>query len=257
MARLLVSLAAAFYAAIVDRVVAVSSTETAEAVKITENVFRAVNIALVNELKIIYSKMNINVFEVIEAAKTKPFGYMAFYPGPGLGGHCIPIDPFYLTWKAREHGINTRFIELAGEINADMPRYVVDRLANVVDRCKGIGLSNARVLVVGVAYKKDVDDMRESPALVIIELLKARGTAVDYYDPYVSVIPQTREHRDLAGMRSISIDPPTIASYDAVLIVTDHSEIDWQALVDAAQLVVDTRNATAKVIGGKGKIFFA
>jgi UDP-N-acetyl-D-glucosamine dehydrogenase len=250
-------LACAFYAAIVDRVVAVSSTETAEAVKITENVFRAVNIALVNELKIIYSKMNINVFEVINAAKTKPFGYMAFYPGPGLGGHCIPIDPFYLTWKAREYGINTRFIELAGEINADMPRYVVDRLANVVDRCKGIGLSHAKVLVIGAAYKKDIDDMRESPALVIIELLKARGTVVDYYDPYVPAIPKTRAHPDLAGMQSISIDTPTIASYDAVLIVTDHTEIDWQTLVDAAQLVVDTRNATAKVTGGEGKIFLA
>ena len=250
-------LACAFYATIVDRVVAVSSTETAEAVKITENVFRAVNIALVNELKIIYSKMNINVFEVIEAAKSKPFGYMPFYPGPGLGGHCIPIDPFYLTWKAREHGINTRFIELAGEINADMPRYVLDRLANVIDQCKGIGLSNAKVLVVGVAYKKDVDDMRESPALVIIELLRARGTAVDYYDPYVPAIPKTRAHPDLAGMRSISIDAQNVASYDAVLIVTDHSKVDWQLLVDAAQLVVDTRNVTARVTGAKDKIFFA
>jgi len=250
-------LACAFYATIVDRVVAVSSTETAEAVKITENVFRAVNIALVNELKIIYSKMNINVFEVIEAAKSKPFGYMPFYPGPGLGGHCIPIDPFYLTWKAREHGINTRFIELAGEINADMPRYVLDRLANVIDQCKGIGLSNAKVLVVGVAYKKDVDDMRESPALVIIELLRARGAAVDYYDPYVPAIPKTRAHPDLAGMRSISIDAQNVASYDAVLIVTDHSKVDWQLLVDAAQLVVDTRNVTARVTGAKDKIFFA
>ena len=250
-------LACAFYATIVDRVVAVSSTETAEAVKITENVFRAVNIALANELKIIYSKMNINVFEVIEAAKSKPFGYMPFYPGPGLGGHCIPIDPFYLTWKAREHGINTRFIELAGEINADMPRYVLDRLANVIDQCKGIGLSNAKVLVVGIAYKKDVDDMRESPALVIIELLRARGAAVDYYDPYVPAIPKTRAHPDLAGMRSISIDAQNVASYDAVLIVTDHSKVDWQLLVDAAQLVVDTRNVTARVTRAKDKIFFA
>jgi UDP-N-acetyl-D-glucosamine dehydrogenase len=250
-------LACTFYATIVDRVVAVSSTETAEAVKITENVFRAVNIALVNELKIIYSKMNINVFEVIEAAKSKPFGYMPFYPGPGLGGHCIPIDPFYLTWKAREHGINTRFIELAGEINADMPRYVLDRLANVIDRCKGIGLSNAKVLVVGVAYKKDVDDMRESPALVIIELLRARGAAVDYYDPYVPAIPKTRAHPELTGMRSISIDAQNVASYDAVLIVTDHSKVDWQSLVDAAQLVVDTRNVTARVTGAKNKVFFA
>jgi UDP-N-acetyl-D-glucosamine dehydrogenase len=250
-------LACAFYSTIVDRVVVVSSTETAEAVKITENVFRAVNIALVNELKIIYSKMNINVFEVIEAAKSKPFGYMPFYPGPGLGGHCIPIDPFYLTWKAREHGINTRFIELAGEINADMPRYVLDRLANVIDQFKGIGLSNAKVLVVGVAYKKDVDDTRESPALVIIELLRARGAAVDYYDPYVPAIPKTRAHPDLAGMRSISIDAQNVASYDAVLIITDHNKVDWQSLVDAAQLVVDTRNVTARVTGAKDKIFFA
>jgi UDP-N-acetyl-D-glucosamine dehydrogenase len=250
-------LACAFYAAVVDRVVAVSSTETAEAVKITENVFRAVNIALVNELKIIYSKMNINVFEVIEAAKSKPFGYMAFYPGPGLGGHCIPIDPFYLTWKAREHGINTRFIELAGEINADMPRYVVDRLGSIVDRRKGIGLSNAKVLVIGVAYKRDVDDMRESPALVIIELLKARGTTVDYYDPLVLVIPKTRAHPGLAGMRSVAISPSTVAFYDAILIVTDHTEIDWQSLVDAAQLVVDTRNVTSGVTRGEDKIFLA
>ncbi len=250
-------LAHAFYAAIVERVVSVSSAETAEAVKITENVFRAVNIALVNELKIIYSKMGINIFEVIEAAKTKPFGYMAFYPGPGLGGHCIPIDPFYLTWKAREHGINTRFIELAGEINSEMPSYVVERVANVVDRRKGIGLSNSKVLVIGVAYKKDVDDTRESPAFVIIELLKERGAAVDYYDPYVPVILKTRAHPNLAGMRSISLDPKSVASYDAVLIVTDHSEIDWSALVNAAQIVVDTRNATAHVHDGKKKIFLA
>jgi UDP-N-acetyl-D-glucosamine dehydrogenase len=254
-------LACAFYSAVVDRVVPVSSTETAEAVKkavkITENVFRAVNIALVNELKMIFSKMNINVFEVIDAAKTKPFGYMPFYPGPGLGGHCIPIDPFYLTWKAREHGINTRFIELAGEINSDMPHYVVDQLANFVDQLKGIGLSKATVLVVGVAYKKDVDDMRESPALVIIELLKARGTSVEYHDPHVPVIPRTRAHPELTGMRSVSIDPRSVSGYDAVLIVTDHSEIDWQGLVHAAQLVVDTRNATAHVKEGREKIFNA
>jgi UDP-N-acetyl-D-glucosamine dehydrogenase len=251
------ALATEFYAVFVDRVVPVSSTATAEAVKITENVFRAVNIALVNELKIIYSEMGINVFEVIDAAKTKPFGFMPFYPGPGLGGHCIPIDPFYLTWKAREHGINTRFIELAGEINSDMPRYVIDRLADVIDRYKGIGLSHARVLVIGVAYKKDVDDTRESPALVIIELLKMRGTYVEYYDPYVPMIPRTRAHANLAGMRSVTIDPPSVAGYDAVLIITDHSEINWQALVNAAQLVVDTRNATAKIIDGKSKVFLA
>jgi UDP-N-acetyl-D-glucosamine dehydrogenase len=251
------ALATAFYQAFVDRVVPVSSTATAEAVKITENVFRAVNIALVNELKIIYSQMDINVFEVIDAAKTKPFGFMPFYPGPGLGGHCIPIDPFYLTWKAREHGINTRFIELAGEINSNMPRYVVDRLANVIDRIRGIGLSQAKVLIIGVAYKRDVDDMRESPALVIIELLRARGASVDYYDPHVPVIPKSREHASLAGMRSVSIDPASVASYDAVLIVTDHTEIDWQSLANAARLVMDTRNATANVIEGKDKIFSA
>ena len=250
-------LASTFYSTIIERVVAVSSTETAEAVKITENVFRAVNIALVNELKIIYSKMNINIFEVIDAAKTKPFGYMAFYPGPGLGGHCIPIDPFYLTWKAREHGINTRFIELAGEINTQMPSYVVDRLASVLDQSKGVSLSVSKILVIGIAYKKNVDDMRESPALVIIELLKARGTAVDYYDPFVPVIPKTRAHSDLAGMRSVSIDAKTVGSYNAVLIVTDHGAIDWQSLVDAAQLVVDTRNVTAGVTGGSHKVFLA
>ena len=250
-------LASAFYSTIIEKVVSVSSTETAEAVKITENVFRAVNIALVNELKIIYSKMDINIFEVIDAAKTKPFGYMAFYPGPGLGGHCIPIDPFYLTWKAREHGINTRFIELAGEINTQMPSYVVDRLASVLDRSKGVSLSVSKILVIGVAYKKNVDDMRESPALVIIELLKARGAKVDYYDPYVPAIPKTRAHPSLAGMRSISFNLKSVSSYNAVLIVTDHSEIDWESLVKAAQVVVDTRNATAHVSAGKDKIYLA
>lgn len=251
------SLASSFYGTIVDQVVPVSSTATAEAVKITENVFRAVNIALVNELKIIFSKMNIDVFEVIDAAKTKPFGFMPFYPGPGLGGHCIPIDPFYLTWKAREHGVSTRFIELAGEINSDMPRYVVNRLADVIDSHKGIGLSNARVLVVGVAYKKDIDDIRESPALVIIELLRARQAVVDYYDPYVRRIPKTRAHSDLAGMQSISFERETVASYDAVLIITDHTDIDWRLLVEHAQIIIDTRNATAKVSNGRHKIFIA
>src|SRR5262249_38149463 len=155
----------------------------------------------------------INVFEVIDAAKTKPFGYMPFYPGPGLGGHCIPIDPFYLTWKAREHGINTRFIELAGEINSDMPRYVVEQLAQAIDQRKGIGLSQAKILIIGVAYKKDVDDMRESPALVVIELLRSRGASVDFYDPHVPAIPKTRAHPNLAGMRSITFDRASIATY--------------------------------------------
>jgi UDP-N-acetyl-D-glucosamine dehydrogenase len=250
-------LAIKFYEAFISRVVSVSSTRTAEAVKITENIFRAVNIALVNELKLIYSKMGIDIFEVVDAAATKPFGYMPFYPGPGLGGHCIPIDPFYLTWKAREHGIHTRFIELAGEINSEMPHYVVERVASAVDQHKGIGLSHAKVLVIGVAYKKDVDDIRESPALVVIELLKARGTVVNYYDPYVPVIPKTRAHPDLSGMRSISLDRGSIAAHDVVLIVTDHSVIDWQSLVNMATLIIDTRNVTAKLSGSKGKVFLA
>jgi UDP-N-acetyl-D-glucosamine dehydrogenase len=251
------SLACAFYSAFVDRVIPVSSTKTAEAVKVTENVFRAVNIALVNELKIIYSKMGIDVFEVIAAAKTKPFGYMPFYPGPGLGGHCIPIDPFYLTWRAREFNINTRFIELAGEINSEMPRYVVNRVAEVLDQQRGRGLSSARILVVGVAYKRDVDDTRESPALVIIELLQQRGVSVDYYDPLVTTIPKTRDHPKLAGMKSVSVDGGAVASYDLVLIVADHTSIDWELLIEAAQIVVDTRNVGARVGKGHHKIFAA
>ena len=186
------------------RVIVVSSTKTAEAVKLTENIFRAVNIALVNELKVIYDAMDIDVWEVIEAARTKPFGFTPFYPGPGLGGHCIPIDPFYLTWKAREHEISTRFIELAGEINTRMPQYVVDKLALALDRRFGRGLRNTKILVIGIAYKKNVDDTRESPALKLIELIEARGANVDFYDPHVAVIPLTREHRDLAGRRGIS-----------------------------------------------------
>ena len=224
--------------------------DAAEAVKITENVFRAINIALVNELKIIYSKMGIDIFEVIDAAKTKPFGFMPFYPGPGLGGHCIPIDPFYLTWKAREYGINTRFIELAGEINSDMPKYVVEQVSQAIDQQYGVGLSRARILVVGVAYKKNVDDMRESPALVIIELLEGRGAMVDYYDPHARVIPKTRKHRKLAGKKSIQFDSNTIKSYTAVLIVTDHEVIDWSALGDAAGLIIDTRNVMSRSMGG-------
>lgn len=245
------AVALALYSAFVERVVPVSSLDTAEAVKILENVFRAVNIALVNELKIIYSTMGIDIFEVIEAAKTKPFGFMPFYPGPGLGGHCIPIDPFYLTWKAREHGVSARFIELAGEINSKMPHYVIEQLGKAVDLYHGVSLSAARVLVIGAAYKKNVDDTRESPGLAIIKLLQARGAKVDYYDPYVAVIPKTREHPELAGKRSIAFDPTVIRSYEAVLIVTDHDVIDWMVLVDSARLIVDTRNATGRVRNSK------
>lgn len=235
-------LALALYGGIFERVVAVSSLATAEAVKITENVFRAVNIALVNELKTIYLRMGIDIFEVIDAAKTKPFGFMAFYPGPGLGGHCIPIDPFYLTWKARAYGINTRFVELAGEINSAMPQWVVDRLAEALDRRRGKGLSKARVLVIGVAYKKNVSDLRESPALAAIQLLKDRGAAVDYHDPYVKAIPETRSHAGLSGMASVDLVEATVRGYDAALVVTDHDDIDWRIVAEHSDLIVDTRN---------------
>ena len=241
------ALAAALYKHFVERVVPVSSTETAEAVKLTENIFRSVNIALVNELKLVYEAMGIDIWEVIDAAKTKPFGFMPFYPGPGLGGHCIPIDPFYLTWKAREFDVPVRFVELAGEINTAMPKLVVERIATSLDRNFGKGLNGARVLIVGIAYKKNVDDMRESPALRIIELLEKRGAVTDYHDPFIPVIGSSREHNALAGRKSVEIDEASVASYDAVVIATDHDNIDWNALVAAANLVVDTRNATRHV----------
>jgi UDP-N-acetyl-D-glucosamine dehydrogenase len=240
------ALALAFYGSIVTRAVPVSSTATAEAVKLTENIFRSVNIALVNELKVIYDAMGIDVWEVIEAAKTKPFGFMPFYPGPGLGGHCIPIDPFYLTWKAREYGVATRFIELAGEINTLMPRFVLERLVLALDKHARKGLNGSRILVLGVAYKKNVDDLRESPSLVLIEMLKKRGAEVAYHDPFIAEIMRTRDHPGLAGMRSIAWDEAAIASHDAVLIATDHDGVDYAGLVRAARLVVDTRNACAR-----------
>ena len=226
-----------------DRVVPVSSTKTAEAVKLTENIFRAVNIALVNELKIVYNAMDIDVWEVIEAAKTKPFGFTAFYPGPGLGGHCIPIDPFYLTWKAREYEISTQFIELAGEINTQMPRYVVDKLARTLDSRIGRGLSNARILILGIAYKKNIDDTRESPALKLVELIEARGASVDYYDPHVPMIPKTREYKRFAGRTSIRWTDGVLRQYDAVVIATDHDAVDYRELCKVASLIIDTRNA--------------
>ena len=239
-------LAVKFYSAFVDTVVPVSSTACAEAVKLTENIFRAVNIALVNELKTIYSAMGIDVWEVIEAAKTKPFGYMPFYPGPGLGGHCIPIDPFYLTWKAREYDFSTRFIELAGEINIGMPRLVVQRLAEALDKRFSKGLSGARVLIVGLAYKKNIDDLRESPSLKLIELLEERGAKVAYHDTFIPVIPPTREHAALANRTSVPIGADEVAAYDAVLIATDHDAVDYATLAASARLVVDTRNVFEK-----------
>ena len=245
----------AFYAAVVQKVVPVSTVDTAEAVKITENVFRAVNIALVNELKMVFDRMGIDVWEVIEAAKTKPFGFMPFYPGPGLGGHCIPIDPFYLTWKSREFDIPTRFIELAGEINLAMPRYVVSRLEEELDRRSAKALSTARILMLGMAYKKNVADVRESPSFKLLDLIEARGAKVDYHDPHVPVIPPTREHAAYTGRRSVALDAETLAHYDAVLVSTDHDEVDYALIGRHASLVVDTRNvferkavASAKVV---------
>jgi len=239
-------LACAVYDALVVQTVPVSSSATAEAVKLTENIFRAVNIALVNELKVIYEKMGIDIWEVIDAAKTKPFGFMPFYPGPGLGGHCIPIDPFYLTWKAREFDVTTRFIELAGQINTSMPLYVVDKVGEALDRTFGKGLSVSRVLVMGIAYKKNIADMRESPSLRLIELLEQRGATTAFHDPYVPVIPKTREHAALAGRQSIELNDHLIKDFDAVLIATDHDAIDYAALAASARLVIDTRNVCAR-----------
>jgi len=234
------------YGAAIDVVVPVSSTRTAEAVKLTENIFRAVNIALVNELKQIYAKMEIDIWEVIAAAKTKPFGFMPFYPGPGLGGHCIPIDPFYLSWCAESLGLPARFIELAGEINTNMPREVVRHLLDGIAARGDTAPEDAAVLVLGVAYKKNVGDTRESPGLKIIEILEMRGVTVDYYDSWVPEIPKTRDHPALAGKRSIELTAAAVKAYDAVLICTDHDDLDYARIGRHARLVVDTRNAMAR-----------
>ena len=235
----------AFYAAVVETVVRVPDTATAEAVKITENIFRSVNIALVNELKLIYEPMGIDVWEVIKGAATKPFGYMPFYPGPGLGGHCIPIDPFYLTWRAREFEVPTRFIELAGEINTAMPRHVLDRLRDTLDRASGRGLNGATILLVGVAYKKNVSDMRESPSMRLMQLMEEAGAKVEFLDPHVPELPVMREYGQFKARRAIAPEAVAGAGFDAVLIATDHDAIDYAALVDLGCPVVDTRNAIA------------
>lgn len=247
-------LAQMLYSSIVVRTVPVSSVETAEAVKLTENIFRTVNIALVNELKVVYDAMGIDIWEVIEAAKSKPFGYMPFYPGPGIGGHCLPVDPFYLTWKAREFDISTRFIELAGEINSAMPAHVVNRLATALDRQTGKGLNGARVLVIGVAYKKDIEDIRESPSLRIIDTLRRRGAAVEFHDPHVATLPRTRHFPDLGDSVSIPIEAKGLAGYDVVLICTDHSSIDYDVVLEHARLIVDTRNVYGHVVGDVAKV---
>jgi UDP-N-acetyl-D-glucosamine dehydrogenase len=239
-------LACALYDEIVTRTVPISSLEAAEAVKLTENIFRSVNVALVNELKVVFDAMGIDIWEVIEAAKTKPFGYMPFYPGPGLGGHCIPIDPFYLTWKAREYGIATRFIELAGEVNTAMPQRVVDRTIEAMNEHSARAPKGSKILVVGVAYKKNVDDTRESPSFKIMELLEKRGADVSYYDPFVPEILPSREHSKYAGRRSIAFARPTFSQFDATIICTDHDNVDYRSVMEWSRLLVDTRNAFAQ-----------
>ena len=242
-------LARSLYGAVVPQVVPASSCEVAEACKILENTYRAVNIALVNELKLVFGRMGIDVWEVIEAARTKPFGFQAFYPGPGLGGHCIPIDPFYLTWAARAHGLHTRFIELAGEVNAAMPRHVVEAVMEALSD-RGKPLQGSRVLVLGAAYKPDVDDCRESPAVELLELLQERGASVAYHDPHVPVLPQLRGHA--IRLESVPLTPEVLAAQDCVLIATDHSSFDWDFIVPHATLVVDTRGATRGIAHHRG-----
>jgi UDP-N-acetyl-D-glucosamine dehydrogenase len=244
--------AAGLYAQIVSRVVPVSCTRAAEMVKLLENIFRCVNIALVNELKQLCLRMNLDIWEIIDSAATKPFGFMPFYPGPGLGGHCIPVDPYYLSWKAREYDFATRFIELAGEVNTAMPYNVVEAVAHALnDRQKSI--KGSKILILGVAYKKDVDDLRESPSLKLLELLTQRGALMDYNDPYFPALFKMR-HYDFSNMRSVDLTPEKLGSYDCVLIATDHSKYDYDGIVRGSRLVVDTRNATRRVNNGQDKV---
>lgn len=228
----------AVYSGVIDKVVPVSSTRAAEMTKLLENIHRAVNIGLVNEIKIVCDKMNIDVHEVVDAAATKPFGFVAYYPGPGLGGHCIPIDPFYLTWKAREYGVHTRFIELAGEINASMPSYVIAKVADGLNERRK-SLKGSKVLVLGIAYKKNIDDMRESPSLHLIEMLKKNGASVDYSDPHVPVMPHLREHN--FQMTGVELTAATLRTYDAVILATDHDKFDYEMIRANSSLIVDTR----------------
>jgi len=244
-------LAAQLYCQGMPEVIPVKNCEVAEACKVVENTYRAVNIALVNELKMLFDRIDIDIWEVIEAAKSKPFGFQAFYPGPGLGGHCIPIDPFYLTWLARCHGMTTRFIELAGEVNTGMPQYVVDRLTEALN-ARGKAIYGSKICLLGVAYKKDVDDARESPAFSLLELLQKRGAIISYNDPHIPCLPRTR-HYDIP-MDSIPLTEEFLADQDCVLIVTDHSSYDYEAIVRHAPLVIDTRNATKNVCTGREKI---
>jgi UDP-N-acetyl-D-glucosamine dehydrogenase len=244
------------YGRAIKHLVPVSSCRVAEAAKLLENIFRSVNIALVNELKLVYASMGIDIWEVIEAAKTKPFGFMPFYPGPGLGGHCIPIDPFYLTWKAREYDCCTRFIELAGEINTSMPGYVVARVREALNSARK-PLNGATVLVIGLAYKPDVDDDRQSPSYRIMQLLRQSGAVVSYYDPHVPMIPQTRDYPHFAGTKSELWNSETIAGFDAVVITTAHNAINFQELANWAQCIVDTRNVMSTITISQGRVWKA
>lgn len=234
-------LSKALYDTSIVQTVLVSNCKTAEAVKLTENIFRSVNIALVNELKIVYDAMGIDVHEVLDAAATKPFGFMKFTPGPGLGGHCIPIDPFYLTWKAREFGVHTRFIELAGEINTSMPQYVINKTILALNTKKK-ALNGSNVLLIGIAYKPNVDDMRESPSLVLMELLEELGANTDFYDPHIQIIPKTREHDNFTGRKSIEWGKSVLQSYDAVIIATNHDAVDYDELLKHSSVIIDSRN---------------
>ncbi len=245
-------LAAALYSKVIVKVVSVSSPEVAEACKILENTYRAINIALVNELKMLYDRMGINVWEVIEAAKSKPFGFQAFYPGPGLGGHCIPIDPFYLTWVARKHGLATRFIELAGEINTSMPSYVVSKVADALNE-DGKPVKGSKITLLGMAYKKDVDDPRESPGFELVDLLLHKGAIVNYNDPHIPVLPSMRHYPHLK-MASQELTPEYLQSQDCVVVVTDHSAYDWSWIGQHAPLIIDTRNAMKNVSSPLGRI---
>ena len=245
-------LAADLYRHAIVEVIPVSSPEVAEACKILENTYRAVNIALVNELKVLFDRMGLDVWEVIDAAKTKPFGFQAFYPGPGLGGHCIPIDPFYLTWLARKQGLTTRFIELAGEVNSRMPEYVIGRLGEFLND-EGKPIKGSKICLLGMAYKKDVDDPRESPSFVLLDLLRERGADVSYNDPHVPKLPKMRHHK-VPDLSSQELTPEFLAEQDCVLIATDHSAYDYELIVEHSRLVLDTRNATKHVKEGREKI---
>lgn len=239
----------ALYSQVIVKTVPVSSARTAEATKLLENIYRSVNIALVNELKMVFERMDIDIWEVVEAASTKPFGFHPFYPGPGLGGHCIPIDPFYLSWKAREYDIETKFIELAGEINTSQPYYVVHRMMEVLN-LHSKSINGSKILILGASYKKNVDDMRESPSLKLIELLRDRGAAVDYSDPYIPTLPQTRKYEFV--MNSVPLTSDNLSKYDAVLLSTDHDDYDYNLIAESSKVILDTRNAfkSRKIIAG-------